>query len=136
MAPGPRIARLAPTTPPRDNRTVSSRRTILLVKTAENGEHYTPGSPAALNTVTIGSFAEIARSLRDFNTAADGDPESRGVLHGPGIVVQLPMLDDDDPVNQILVSINDDEIAWPVLLRICRSMGWKMMDPQSGRTFG
>jgi len=121
---------------PHDNRAVSSRRTILLVKTAEPNEHDESETAAALNTVTIGSFAEIARSLRDFNTAADGDPDSKSVLHGPGIVVQLPMLDDDDPVNQILVSINDDEIAWPVLLRICRAMGWKMMDPQSGRTFG
>jgi len=46
------------------------------------------------------------------------------------------MIDRDDPVNQILVSLVEDSVAWPVLTRICRVLGWKMMDPSSGRTFG
>jgi hypothetical protein len=85
---------------------------------------------------SLGARGDLIVALRPFNTAPDGSASALGVLHGPGIIVQLPMVGDDDPVSQILVTLNDEAAAWPVLERMCRVLGWKMMDPQSGRTFG
>jgi hypothetical protein len=59
-----------------------------------------------------------------------------GVLFGPGFSGQLPLVGPNDDVGQVLVSISEDEIAWPVLFNICRQLGWKLMDPTSGRMFG
>lgn len=116
---------------------MSSPRSILLVKTIDTDDDDDHGiDTTAISMVPLGSHADIVETLRVFNTAPDGDPHNRSVLYGPGITVQLPMLGPDDPVNQLLVSLTDDEIAWPVLIRICRALSWKMMDPKSGRTFG
>ena len=54
-------------------------------------------------------------------------------LHGPGFVVELPT-SIDEPM-QVLATINDDETAWPVLSRICRRLGWSLIDGESGRAF-
>lgn len=108
---------------------------MLLVKVLEAEEGEDP-APAALNTISMGASADVAGQLAAFNTMPDGDAETRNVLYGPGIVVSLPMGGPDDPVNQLLVSINEDDIAWPVLVRMCRTYDWRMMDPKSGRTFG
>lgn len=116
---------------------MSSTRSILLVKVLEatEGEEDAP-APSVLNTVSLGRLEEVQKLLRQFNCSADGSPVSSNVVYGPGIVLQMPMCDRDDPVNQILVSLVEDSVAWPVLTRICRVLGWKMMDPSSGRTFG
>ncbi len=76
------------------------------------------------------------RTLRGFNTAPDGSAESFGMAHGPGLRVELPMVDDKDDVMQAMVTLLEEEIAWHVLNRLCRSTGWAMMDPETGRTFG
>ncbi|HZW09001.1 MAG TPA: hypothetical protein VFF69_03780 [Phycisphaerales bacterium] len=84
----------------------------------------------------LGTRPEIKRLLADFNTAPDGAPEgSLGLerLHGPGFVVELPT-SIDEPM-QVLATINDDETAWPVLSRICRKLGWSLIDGESGRAF-
>ena len=91
---------------------------------------------AALNTMSMGSVRDVTRMLGAFNTRSDGEPTTRNVLYGPGITVQLPMADDEDPVTQLLVSLTEDDIAWPLLIRICQASGWKMMDPKTGRVFG
>ena len=39
-------------------------------------------------------------------------------------------------VLQLMANLTDEEIALPVLLRACKSLGWSMMDMESGRTFG
>lgn len=91
---------------------------------------------AALNQISLGSRGEVASQLAQFNTKPDGSPLSPGVLYGPGIVAQLPMVGDGDPVMQVLVSISEDSIAWPVLFRVCDRLGWTLMDPSTGRTFG
>lgn len=86
---------------------------------------------------SLGTRRDIVNQLRPFNTAPDGSGGTAGaILHGPGIIVQLPMIGEDDAVNQLLVTLNDESAAWPVLERLCRMLQWKMMDPQSGRTFG
>lgn len=119
---------------------LSSVRSILLIKLAdaletENDSISTP-TPPVLRMATLGTRSEIEQLLEPFNTAADGSSNGHGVLHGPGIIAQLPMVGDDEPISQLLVTLNDESAAWPVLERLCRVLGWKMMDPQSGRTFG
>ncbi len=95
-----------------------------------------PAAGTMLNAMPLGSWREVVERLRDFNTAPDGALETLGMLFGPGIIVQLPMLGPDDPVMQAVVTLEEENIAWPVLTRICRLLKWKMMDPKTGRTFG
>jgi hypothetical protein len=33
------------------------------------------------------------------------------------------------------MSISDDDNAWIMIMRIAREIGWKILDPQSGREF-
>lgn len=94
--------------------------------------------PSVLASVPLGTFKEVVSALSAYNTGPDGSRavESFGVLYGPGFTVQLPMVGPDDPVGQLMVSFQEEDVAWPVLTRICRGLGWKMMDPKTGRTFG
>ncbi|MDX2115561.1 MAG: hypothetical protein SFZ24_08065 [Planctomycetota bacterium] len=110
-------------------------RQILLVKLLKSDEEE---APSILSSVPLGTLRQVQATLSEFNTSADGSnsPETFGVLYGPGFLVQLPMVGPADPVSQVIVSLHEEDIAWPVLVRICRTLGWKMMDPQSGRTFG
>ena len=39
-------------------------------------------------------------------------------------------------IMQAMVTVIEDDMAWPVLSRLCRRLGWKMMDIDSGRVFG
>lgn len=80
----------------------------------------------------LGDRAEVFRQLSEYNTWPD-TPDGR-ILYGPGITVQAPLTDDD--ISQLLVSLVDEDLAWPVLLRICKETGWKLMDPESGRILG
>jgi hypothetical protein len=101
-------------------------RMMVLSRKAEAGDEPRP----------LGTRAEIKRLLADFNTAADGGADgSLGLerLHGPGFVVDLPT-SIDEPM-QVMASINDDETAWPVLSRICRRLGWSLIDGETGRAF-
>lgn len=115
---------------------MASARSILLVKVLDSEETESEHSSAALRTVSLGRLEEVQGLLKQFNCANDGSASASNVVYGPGVVLQMPMVDRDDPVNQILVSLVEDSVAWPVLTRICRVLGWKMMDPSSGRTFG
>jgi len=85
---------------------------------------------------TLGTKRDALRALERFNTRPDGSAEGFSEAHGPGIRVSLPMVDDRDEVNQLLVGIVEEEIAWPVLERLTRELGWSLMDPETGRTFG
>lgn len=89
----------------------------------------TDGKPGG----TLGTRHEILKVLADFNTAPDGSREGEGLAHGPGIVAQFPMTDPRDEVAQVLVAINDDDVAWSVLDRLCTKTGWKLMDPENGQ---
>ena len=112
-------------------------RNLLLVRVLKDDDA-DPGEtgPVALNMASLGRLSEIRRSLEPFNTGPDGSPEGASVFYGPGVTLQLPMVGPDDPVMQIMVTLTDETIAWPVLERVCSAMGWKMMDPKTGRTFG
>ncbi|RMH28758.1 MAG: hypothetical protein D6693_03285 [Planctomycetota bacterium] len=85
---------------------------------------------------SLGTRREVLRGLAAFNTAPDGDPDTPGVAYGPGFRVELPFVGDRDPVTQALLTITEEDNAWPVLIRMCKRTGWRLMDAESGRTFG
>lgn len=111
---------------------MGSSRQIVLVRLLDGEEE---GSNTILNSVPLGSAREVKEQLSRFNIAPDGSPESAGILYGPGLLIQMPMVGPDDPVNQVMVSI-EEEIGWPVIQRACKQLQWKMMDPATGRMFG
>ena len=85
----------------------------------------------------LGTAREIRESLARFNTAPDGGAKkSLGTefFYGPGIQIELPS--GQSEINQALVTLIEEDIAWPVLLRMCRRMNWALQDPSSGRVFG
>lgn len=95
------------------------------------------GASIGGTTVPLGDLSAVMASLLNFNTGTDGTGDKgTGIrlLHGPGYVVELPT--SLDPVGQALVTINDEDIALAVLFRICKKMSWRMMDMESGRSFG
>jgi hypothetical protein len=90
------------------------------------------GSPQPL-----GSRKDVAAKLACFNTAPDGSPPSATgteFLYGPGMVIEVPTT--TDQVTQAIASINDEDIALPVLMKLCKMLQWRLMDIESGRTFG
>ena len=95
------------------------------------------GGLAPGENAPIGTRREVRELLARFNTAPDGDA-AKGMgterLYGPGMAIDLST--SSDQVNQALVSVNEDDIAWPVLLRICKELKWKMVDLETGRSFG
>ena len=112
---------------------MAKKRTIVLVNQP---------SPGAMQP--LGSFREFLAAVGRFNLAGDGSgPGGMGsvpgmsMLYGPGCIVEVA--GDGDPksdVMQAMVTVTDEDFAWPVLSRLCKDQKWKMMDPESGRTFG
>lgn len=106
---------------------MARKRQIVLTRPDRSGSGMEP----------LGTAREVVAALAEFNTAPDGGPKrSAGTdfLHGPGFVVEIPSF--QDAVNQAIVVITDEDIAWPVLSRLCKRLGWQMVDLESGRTFG
>ena len=85
----------------------------------------------------MGRADDVAELVSRYNTAHDG---SRGAslgtraLFGPGFTMQVPT--STDTVTQVMVSVTEQEIAWPVLSRLCKDLGWRMMDTETGQVFG
>ncbi len=78
----------------------------------------------------IGPRTDIVEKLAMANTS----PESTGmedVLYGPGIRIELTP--NQDPVNQMLVTVTEEEIGWQVLTRLINHFQWKLLDPNTGR---
>lgn len=77
----------------------------------------------------IGTAEEIVARLADFNTG----PERAGgeILFGPGIRIELPP--NEDPVRQMLMTVEEEEIAWMVIMRIAKFLEWRILDPTTGR---
>lgn len=121
------------------------KRSMLIVKVAESGstedrdpsdfdnldndpDEYAADDPPRLTP--LGSVRRVLSELAAFNTA----PEEAGAtyLWGPGFRVQMPMTGDDD-INQLLVTLTDEDFAWAVLPKMCAAHQWSLMDPDSGR---
>jgi hypothetical protein len=84
----------------------------------------------------LASRAEIAQFFRAFNTAADR--AGADVLHGPGIRVEMPPM--QDPVLQLTITVTEDELFHILffgtqneprgrLLRATLERGWRFFDP-------
>ena len=84
----------------------------------------------------LGTFEDVARLLADYNTAPDGSKPTGATrsLYGPGMIVEVGT--SQKLINQAMVTVIEEDVAWPVLSRLCRRLGWKMMDIESGRVFG
>jgi hypothetical protein len=95
-----------------------------------------PDDPSAGNA-ELGTPAQLVAACAAFNTAPDG--ARRGsvgteVLYGPGFVLEYAQ--NQKSLSQALVNVNEVDIAWPVLSKLCRAQGWKMQDAESGQVFG
>lgn len=94
--------------------------------------------PADEGMPPLGTIDEVSSALAEFNTAPDGSTRSAEtgtiLLHGPGLVVELPM--GIDRVTQGLVTLIDEDTAWPVLMRLVKNLPWKLLDLETGRSFG
>ena len=77
----------------------------------------------------LGSRRDIESALTCRNTMSDHAGGDR--LYGPGI--EIDIAPEEDPVLQMLLTINDDDIAWDVILRLAREFQWKIVDPNTGR---
>lgn len=104
----------------------SKTRHLALVRPEADGQATRP----------LGVKRDMLRILSQYNTAPDGSPESASVLYGPGYHIELPYVGDDDEVTQALLTVVEEEIAWPVLARLCKATGWRLLDTETGRTFG
>ncbi len=94
-------------------------------------------APGDAALAPLGTRQEVIAALARFNTAPDGSPPRAAgteVLWGPGITVEIPT--GLDPVSQAIVTMHDDDIAWPILQRLCKALGWRMVDLETGRSFG
>jgi len=76
----------------------------------------------------LGNRTEIVAATAPFNTAPDRDDSN--VLYGPGVRLELP---DHEPITQMLLTITEEEIAWQVIIRMAKSLHWRLFDPASGR---
>lgn len=77
----------------------------------------------------IGTRTEIIERLRRLNTGPQAPGED--VLFGPGIEIEFPP--GQDPVTQMLLRTNDDDLAWDVIAALSRATHWKLLDPGTGR---
>jgi len=77
----------------------------------------------------LGTRKEVEGSLVKHNTSAER--VGSDVLYGPGIELQLPP--NQDPITQMLLTLTDEDIAWPVIIKLARDLQWKVHDPGSGR---
>jgi hypothetical protein len=101
------------------------RRQVVLINQTDSG------------SAPLGKLPELRARMADFNTGPDGGPDKgtgTEFWYGPGFVVEVPS--GHDQVMQAIISVQDDELGLPVLFRMCKSLGFKMQDMESGRIFG
>lgn len=79
--------------------------------------------------VPLGSRTEIVDSLARFNTLAEVD--GGDMLWGPGIRIELPP--EEDPIQQMLLHIVEEEIAWLPIVRLAKQFDWAVTDIETGR---
>jgi hypothetical protein len=115
---------------------MAKKRTLLLLKAGD--------PPPEGGLAPLGSLSELRTAMLNYNIAPDGSGPiglgerfGTGVFHGPGMVLEisLPQDDRDPDIKQVLIAVTDEDFAWPVISRMCKGEKWKLMDPESGRTF-
>lgn len=115
---------------------MAKKRTLLLLKGGE--------APSEGGLAPLGTLSEVKAALINYNISADGSGAAglgerlgTGVFHGPGMVLEisLPQDERDPEVKQMLIAVTDEDFAWPVISKMCKGEKWKLMDPESGRTF-
>ncbi|HIB01413.1 MAG TPA: hypothetical protein EYO31_05945 [Phycisphaerales bacterium] len=79
--------------------------------------------------VPLGDRNEILTSLSAFNTMPE--VEGGSILWGPGIRIELPP--EESTINQMLLYIVEDEIAWLPIVRLAKHFDWTIMDIETGR---
>ncbi len=107
---------------------MAKRRQIVLMKRREAGSS---------EMEPLGTAERVVTLLAPFNTAPDGPPaRPPGPVtpSGPGMTVLMPTT--QKTITQLIANLSDEEIALPVLMRACKTLGWAMMDMETGRTFG
>ncbi|MBL1218277.1 MAG: hypothetical protein D8M59_12370 [Planctomycetes bacterium] len=90
----------------------------------------TDGEPTGA-MIPLGQRSDVYQALAEYNTSPEVD--NGEVMFGPGLTIQMPMTGPE--VTQLLVSIGDEGMGWPVVERIARGCDWTLMDPDSGRVF-
>ena len=81
------------------------------------------------NRIPLGSRDEIVNALALCNTMAEVTGGSE--LWGPGIRIELSP--DEDPVNQMVLYIVEEEIAWLPIVRLAKQFDWSVIDIETGR---
>lgn len=77
----------------------------------------------------LATRSQLQALLAPLNTSLERP--GADTFHGPG--VELAMMSGEDPVRQVLLSVNDEEIAWPVIPRIAVALNCKVRDLETGR---
>jgi hypothetical protein len=80
----------------------------------------------------IGTRQEILEKLARLNTMPEREGED--VLYGPGICIQMPP--GNNSVSQMIMTVNEEEIAWQVVSRVIKALECKLLDPETGRELG
>lgn len=107
------------------------KRQLVLMKAAQPGDD--DGLPS------MGQLPQVLDALARHNTAPDGPHPASTILtlYGPGLIADVAAADGPrTEVRQIMVTMTDDDFAFPILSRLCREQRWTMMDPETGRRFG
>lgn len=107
------------------------KRQLVLMKAAQPGDDE--------NLPSMGGLAQVLDALSRHNTAPDGSTPKSSVLllYGPGMLAEIAAADGPaSEIRQIMVTMTDDDFAFPILSRLCREQRWTMMDPETGRRFG
>lgn len=104
----------------------------MLTQAADPGGGHDEGLPA------LGTVLAVLGALARYNTGTDGTVTKNGsgavMMYGPGMVMEMVPIDGE--VKQVMVTMTDDDFAFPVLMRLCREQRWTMLDPETGRRFG
>jgi hypothetical protein len=102
------------------------------MKTVDPAEDDGEGMPP------MGNVTEVQNSLSRYNIAPDGASRKDGLgntfmLYGPGMFVEIFAEEQRSPVKQLMVTMTDQDFAFPVLTRLAREQKWTLLDPESGQ---
>ncbi len=86
-------------------------------------------SPSGEGMAALGDRRDVLRELASCNTYPEIDGDD--LLYGPGF--RLDLAPGQDPITQMLLTIDDVDIAWVSIVRIAKRLGWRLVDPASGR---